>query len=277
MLKWILEILIMRKYAYNLIFLTILIAISSTSFSQSSSSKHPVSSKRPTNGKYIEHFANGKIKLEENYKDGVLDGMSKRYYSNGNLRSLTHLKNGEFTWQKTYFENEKLNSVERYHKDGGWEKKNFLQNGNLIIEKSCDENLKNCQSKEYYYTGELRSVEISKGYFGLIKEYYKSGELKSEVPKKRGMANGVAKVYFKNGNLFYEIPYQQWVIQGTAKEYFKNGKIRLGLKVKDNNITQENWYSLDGSRINAPSGAEKMQSRLYQIVKEIKKPFIFFK
>lgn len=62
--------------------------------------------KKPFTGKIIAKYEDGKLKTEENFKDGKYEGISKEYFSNGQLAFEGTFKNGKLNGEvKTYFEN----------------------------------------------------------------------------------------------------------------------------------------------------------------------------
>ena len=97
------------------------------------------------------YYENGKLRSEENYKDGKKDGIQKEYYQNGNLKEEKFYKDGiEDGSQKWYSENGKLTKEEVY------------------------ENKMHTLTKNYDSDGFLKEEVSPAGYF--VKKY-KDGEL----------------------------------------------------------------------------------------------------
>ena len=72
------------------------------------------------NGKGIsrDYYNSGKLKYEENYKDGTLHGIKKKWFENGNLEYEKNYTDGSIRGiQKKWFENGKL-EYEGEFKDG---------------------------------------------------------------------------------------------------------------------------------------------------------------
>ena len=67
----------------------------------------------------IVYWENGNIYLEENYKDGKLDGFWKYYYENGNICQEKNYKDGKM--------------------NGPW--KHYFDNGNILREGNYDDDI----------------------------------------------------------------------------------------------------------------------------------------
>ncbi len=50
--------------------------------------KYEINSTTPYTGKFKENYYNGKLKVEESYKKGKLEGVYKSYYDNGKLEGV---------------------------------------------------------------------------------------------------------------------------------------------------------------------------------------------
>ena len=88
---------------------------------------------KPYTGISKSYYEDGKLKSEENYKDGQLDGISKRYYENGKLRFEYNYKDDKRNGiSKSYYKNGKLKSEENY-KDGELVSiKSYYRNGKEV-------------------------------------------------------------------------------------------------------------------------------------------------
>ena len=52
--------------------------------------------KKRNNGPYRTYYANGELKYESNYSNGVQFGETKSYYNNGKIYRTFNLSNGEY-------------------------------------------------------------------------------------------------------------------------------------------------------------------------------------
>lgn len=93
------------------------------------------------NGVSKGYYENGNLKYEQNYKNGILDGKMKLYYENGKIEVDGNYKNGkaEGVW-KSYYEDGKLKGEGKFgngNREGVWKK--YSEDGKVIQE----ENFKN--------------------------------------------------------------------------------------------------------------------------------------
>lgn len=160
-------------------------------------------------------FDNDFLTSEENYIDGILNGVSKIYYSNGNLRSIQNYKNGkEIGIAKTYHKNGLLCSEINYG-DGeadfkDW--KEYYENG--LLKFDVDNSEGNMKWKEYYNNGNLACEHIfDNGKRVKIIVYYENGKIKSEESYENNEKNGIAKYYEENGELACILTYQNGAVK----------------------------------------------------------------
>lgn len=87
-------------------------------------------------GKTIQKYLNGKLKEEFNYKDGVPDGIQKKWYENGQLKEESNYKDGKIDgFMKSYYENGQL-KYEGNYKDNQFvgDYKEYYDNKNIKTE-----------------------------------------------------------------------------------------------------------------------------------------------
>ena len=60
------------------------------------------------NGKCKSYFSNGKLGMEGEYKNGKQEGTFKQYYKSGKIAKECEYKNGKSTYEKLYYESGKL-------------------------------------------------------------------------------------------------------------------------------------------------------------------------
>lgn len=121
---------------------------------------------------------------ETPYKDGKIDGISRSYYKNGNVKAEVPHSNGDINGH-----------IKWYYETGELERDMSYKNG-----------LKDGFDKQYYKTGALQFLTPYKQgkQEGLKKWYYITGELRSEILMKDGKAASLLKSYDKSGNLKHE-------------------------------------------------------------------------
>ncbi len=123
----------------------------------------------------------------------------------------------------------------------------------LIFTLCCIFSLVSCAKREFYETGELRSI-VKKSVFGneiTRIEYYKSGSIKKSetwkdgaksethtlfhengslhkaIPFEKGKANGIVEVYYSTGELESTTTYIDDARKGEFKAYFRNGNLSM--------------------------------------------------
>ena len=131
------------------------------------------------------------MEIESEFKEGILDGVSKSYYKNTKLEmegSYTEgRKNGVF---KEYYENGKIKSEINYSYD-----------------------LKEGLAKTYYSNGNVEAEgNFENGEeIGTTRVYYENGKLKEEIPYTNGVINGHHIQYSKNGKVLKKTFYDNGV------------------------------------------------------------------
>ncbi len=123
----------------------------------------------------------GKLRLSANYKNGVLDGVFKAYYQNGNMQAEVAYQNGEMNGKfKEYYENKNVRISGSYKKslqNGEW--KSYLEDGTL-------------ESIINYKDGMLN---------GLKEDFYKNGNVWTRREFKDNELDGIYEVYYEDGTI----------------------------------------------------------------------------
>jgi hypothetical protein len=105
-----------------------------------------------------EYHANGKLKSEQSFKEGKLEGIFKVYYDSGSLRKVGFYKNGK--------------------REGPF--KTYYENGKVVIDEFFMNGKQEGPFRTYYKNGQLRSDSFYKdgNRMGKLKEYDEDGKLK---------------------------------------------------------------------------------------------------
>ena len=121
--------------------------------------------------------------------------------------------------------------------------------------------------KEYYETGELKSVKEMKGEVadGKLTKYYKSGKVKEESFWSNGKANGRYVYYYENGNVDIDGFMLNDSLNGEVKYYYESGELMEVSHIKNNLINGlSKLYYKDGhleaeglSSLGKPNGPSK--------------------
>jgi len=148
----------------------------------------------------------GKLAGKWNFESGILNGETKFYYPNGNLKLANILQNGlQEGVQKSYFSNGKLRE-EYVVAQGKLEGKasSYFPKGNL--------------RRTFSYHDNLMS--------GVLKSFSNDGHLVAEIPYKNNKIDGIQKSYFPSGELHKKLSYKEGALEGEAAIYFSPQEIQ---------------------------------------------------
>ena len=189
------------------------------------------------NGKYIEYYKNGQIKVQGNNKDGKRDGEFKAFLRNGKSAGSVFYKDGKIikstlvnsmkdsaTFSLVTDINYNLNSNEIITDEfpNGLLKQYFIYNKNRLLDG---------ESREYYEEGDIKSISHFKNHIpdGVFISYYPNGNMEEKYAYVNGQANGECFSYYENGKLEERYFLKNGEIDGEAFAYYPSGK----LEVKD--------------------------------------------
>ena len=187
-----------------------------------------------------DYYENGQLKLERNYEDGKLHGISKEYFENGQLKFIHNQKNGEYHGLlKGYYIDGKLKYEFNYKndkKDGLC--KDYYETGQLKFECNYKEGKLHGLCKRFYETGQLEHEDNYKEGkpHGLCKGYYENGQLKLENNYKEDKRNGLCKKYYEDGQLRFEGNFKEDKFDGLCKEYYETGQLDLEYNYKEGKL-----------------------------------------
>ena len=179
------------------------------------------------NGKYIEYYKNGKIKVQGSYKEGKRDGEFKAFLKNGKSAGSVTYKDGKIiksTLVKTMKDNASFSPVtDIYYKleDSHTLRKVDYENGLL---------------KTYFIYNKDGIPD------GESVEYYEEGNIESIVHFRNNIVEGLTITYYENGNIDEEVNYKNNKMNGEAKSYDENGKLNGRTIFKDNIKLEEDVY-----------------------------------
>ena len=170
------------------------------------------------NGKYVEYYKNGNIKLQGNYKEGRRDGEFKTFLKNGKSAGSVIYKDGKIiksTLIKAMKDNASFSLVTDI---------NYILNTSHTIKKVDFEN----GLLKTYFIFDKNGVSN-----GNSIEYYEEGNIKSIIPFKNNIVDGLTISYYENGNIKEEVHYKNDKMNGEAKSYDENGKLNGRTIFKD--------------------------------------------
>ena len=170
------------------------------------------------NGKYVEYYKNGNIKLQGNYKKGRRDGEFKTFLKNGKSAGSVIYKDGKIiksTLIKAMKDNASFSLVTDI---------TYILDTSHTIKKVDFEN----GLLKTYFIFDKNGVSN-----GNSIEYYEEGNIKSIIPFKNNIVDGLTISYYENGNIKEEVHYKNDKMNGEAKSYDENGKLNGRTIFKD--------------------------------------------
>lgn len=163
------------------------------------------------------------------YKDGVLIGISKVYYPNGNIETMKDYENkikeeyniyGKLTSRESENKKIKIEEKRKYYDNQNLEYvifyengkripigKEYYKNGKIKNNQYYDEKTKNLVAEEYYENGNFlsKTIYLGKDMYGEIIYYLENREDNSKYYEMKIKENKeIEKFFDKNGNVVYE-------------------------------------------------------------------------
>lgn len=182
------------------------------------------------NGPSITWYSDGLKSSTENYINGEITGISRRWHRNGKLKSEFNHSGGDFT-DKVYFFNQSIAAEIKYETDSIFTFKKKFPNGSLCYLDSnnhkrewnekgilISESKDSYSAKEWFANGKIKYEQDT----FLIKEYFENGQLKQKLKR-----STVSTGYYTVTEEYYENGQQRLVIDGNNTfEYYANGQLK---------------------------------------------------
>ena len=183
-------------------------------------------------GESREYYEEGDIKSVSSFKNNVADGIFISYYQNGNIKVKNTYKNGNEEGEGLF-----------YYENGQLEEKYFMKNGKLDGE-----------AINYFEDGKIRNKAIFKDGIILEEEVHENNEIKKNIFKNEEIVqqdiytkNKILKAtifflenektkiitYHKNGNKQEEVFSINGLLDGEAFIYYPSGKLENKSFFKD--------------------------------------------
>ncbi len=207
----------------------------------------------PINGRdgyCISYFQNGRVWQEQNWKDGINEGLQIYYsdsgkkvqelnYKNGIIKEkVSYYSSGSIEYRGFYKKNEKDSMWVYYYENGDKQEENYLKNGELEGKRITYYSTGQIQFVGYYKNGKVDSLATSYFENGAKKsvEFYKKGEIdglevsyfpdgskKSEIFYKNGVRHGSTLEWSEKNNLTDSCSYVNGYLKGLCKKWYDNG------------------------------------------------------
>ena len=230
------------------------------------------------NGKYIEYYKNGQIKVQGNHKEGKRDGEFRVFLRNGKSAGSIFYKNGKII-KSTLVNSMKDNASFSILTDINYN----LNSHEIITDEFPNKLLKQYfifnknglldgESRQYYEEGDIKSISPFKNNVadGVFISYYQNGNIKEEHIYKNGNKEGEAIFYYENGKLEEKYFMKNGKLDGEAINYFEDGKIRNKSIFKDGVLLEEEIYKDNEIRKNTFKNGEIVQQDIYSKNKILK-------
>jgi antitoxin component YwqK of YwqJK toxin-antitoxin module len=179
------------------------------------------------NGRSLSFYSDGNKKEDINYVNDTMVGNCVKYYHTGNLMYKGNIKGFATGVYDEYYENGKLKKHDEWDHGKQIALKEYDENGYLTADKKTVNG--DLVGTKYYYDSE--GVLLSKG--GLLNErkhgnyesYYSAGKMKIlEVYRNDTLLS--EKTWYADGTLSSESIYKDGLKTGVYKEYYVSGNIR---------------------------------------------------
>jgi len=230
------------------------------------------------NGKYIEYYKNGQIKVQGYYKEGKRDGEFKAFLRNGKSAGSVIYKDGKII-KSTLINSMKdnasfsiltdINSSSNSHEVVTDEFSNGLLKQYFTFNK---DGLLDGDSRQYYEEGDIKSISPFKNNIanGTFISYYQNGNIKEKHTYKNGNEEGEGIFYYENGKLEEKYFMKNGKLDGEAVNYFEDGKIKNKAIFKDGVTLEEEIYKDNEIRKNTFKNEEIVQQDIYSKNKILK-------
>ena len=208
------------------------------------------------NGFTKAYDANGILRSNISYKNGVRDGKEKLYEEDGLLRRERSFSVGKLNGTSINFDYNGNKHEELIYKNGVIQKDILYKRFNWIAGFSfthCTIEYENESyvSEEIPYQKGLRHG-IAKTFFspchdGKHAHDFGLGRIKKESPYKNGKLNGVVKEFYIDKKIKSTTPYENGELNGTVKEFYPNGKIKSTVTYEDGEaVSEKKCFSKNG-------------------------------
>ena len=178
-----------------------------------------------------DEFPNGLLKQYFIYnKNRLLDGESREYYEEGDIKSISHFKNhipdgvfisyyqnGNMEEKYAYVNGQANGECLSYYENGKLEERYFLKNGEIDGEAFAYYPSGKLEVKDFFKDGKKEGKSIF---------YHENGNIKQKSTFKNGKREGDLFIYFPSGKLRQTEKYINGKIEGEVIEYYESGTIK---------------------------------------------------
>ena len=178
-----------------------------------------------------DEFPNGLLKQYFIYnKNRLLDGESREYYEEGDIKSISHFKNhipdgvfisyyqnGNMEEKYAYVNGQANGECLSYYENGKLEERYFLKNGEIDGEAFAYYPSGKLEVKDFFKDGKKEGESIF---------YHENGNVKQKSTFKNDKREGDLFIYYPSGKLLQKRSFINGKAEGELVEYYENGVIK---------------------------------------------------
>ncbi len=170
-------------------------------------------------GEWLYYYDNGVLKEKTLYKNGLANGPSETFFSNGNK------------WYTVVYNEGKTNGLLT----------TYYYNGLLFKTTNYKNDKKDGVENEYNTSGYLayKTIYANDEKEGMQTNYYDDGKVEAQLLYKKDKAQGTYKSFYKDGKINLQGEFVDDKRQGPWVTYHNNGKIKENYIYKDNEVIGE--------------------------------------
>jgi antitoxin component YwqK of YwqJK toxin-antitoxin module len=189
-------------------------------------------------GKQVFYSKKGDTTLVENYQNGILEGVKKKYYPGSKIKEVIHYKKGLMDGEFLYYNQEgkvleKLNYTEG-KKNG--ECSYFYSDGKMLKTENWILGAKNGEFKTFFIQGHIQTLETWKKGSGDEKEYFSfdvfecpNEDVAKEVYERLNKNQKTKQVIDSMGPSAKIILFQERIIEQNDQPFLKGKKLGRGV------------------------------------------------
>lgn len=182
-------------------------------------------------GKWMKKYKNGTIAYIGYFKNNMLVGTYKRWYTSGALMcEINYNYDGSVGYARLYWDNGKLMAKGKYInqniKDSVWEY--YGVDGKLMRRETFVKGVLNGDSYSFYRDGKPSCHATYKNgkLDGIYREFWEdNGQVRLEIHYKDSVRYGPLRVYYYNGKMYIDGNYYDDLPHGKWKIYKENGTL----------------------------------------------------
>jgi uncharacterized protein len=209
-------------------------------------------------GKWVEYYksymSKGDLKIEMEYKDGLLNGDYK-YYLRRVIRESSQFINNKYFERKTFHDNGENCETVNFNKNGELHGKYLIfspkgfprliseyYRGQPVGENKTFNDYENLILEKHYFFD--KDIGASKK-VGTWKTFYKRGQIAVEIQYRDDYLHGTFKTWFENGNICEEGKHKDQSKVGTWNTFWPNGKLKSKIIFGEEKNKNGAWYEED--------------------------------